>query len=590
MRIFLKPFTKISHIVVLTGMYFMLSACGGGNGGTTVNTTVVSPVAVSAVFPAEARAGETITVSGQQFGVTQGTSTLRINGVTATQITSWSDTRIEAIVPVGATTGNVTVSVGGVAGAPGRLNVLWQATNPVNVALSNAPLDQVNPQLTSDDAGGAIVVWQDHRVLTDVNNGGGDIYVQRVNNAGVPQWAADGVAISITARGKVRPQIVSDGMGGAIVVWVEIDIDTTFIGTTFTRGISTVYAQRVNSSGVPQWGANGVNLGATVSTGVVLNISTGLPIPQVVADGAGGAIIVWEEFSVIGGTLFRQYIQRVNNAGVKQWGAGGVAFVAQLSRAPHRAMQLLADGAGGAFVAWAGGPAVRIYAQYVNSAGVPQWAVNGVAVVGGVSPISSRPKLTTDGAGGVIIAWNGGAGLTAGVGLVAQRVNNVGMPQWGLNGVTIPVTGTNPVQVQITTDDAGGAIVGWTDTINIYVQRLNGAGVVQWAATGVAFGVAEPVVLPETTPLQLISDNTGGAMVVWEDFRSGVNDIYAQRVNDAGVPQWVNATTVSTAADRQALPQLVADGVGVAVVVWQDRRNGSDYGIHAQGITASGRQ
>ncbi len=569
MKIFLKPFIKISHIVVLTGMYFMLSACGGSDGGTTVNTTVVSPVAVSAVFPTEARAGETITVSGQQFGASQGTSTLSINGVIATQITSWSDTRIEAIVPIGATTGNVTVSVGGVAGAPGRLNVLWQATNPVNVAVSAAPLDQINPQLTTDGAGGAIMVWQDHRALTDSINGGGDIYAQRVNNAGVPQWAADGVAISTAAGGKVRPQTASDGAGGAIIVWADL---------------GNVYTQRVNSSGVSQWGTNGINLGTTLS--IVLGPSTnGLPIPQVLADGTGGAIIVWESFS-FSTNIYRQYIQRVNNAGVTQWGAGGVALTAEAGTS-SRGVRLLADGAGGAFVVW-GSPSVpnTIRAQHVNSAGVPQWTINGVDVAGGLANSISRPKLTTDGAGGVIITWNYNLSL-----LRAARVDSAGTLQWGLDGVAVPVVGTiAPVKVQIASDDAGGAIIGWTDFTNIYVQRLNGAGASQWAATGVALGIAEPFTASlETIPLQLIPDNVGGAMVVWEDFRSGVTDIYAQRVNDVGTPQWANATTISTAADQQARPQLVADGVGGAVVVWQDTRNGNSD-IYAQNISANGRQ
>lgn len=546
----------------------LLAACGD-SGSTTTNTTVVSPVAVSAVFPAEARAGETITVSGQQFGATQGTSTLRINGVTATQIVSWSDTQIEATVPAGATTGNVTVTVDGVAGAPGHLVVLWQATNPANVAVSAAPLDQINPQLTSDGAGGAIVVWQDHRVLTDANNGGGDIYAQRVNNAGVPQWAADGVAISTTARGKVRPQIASDGMGGAIIVWTD---------NALNQGYGDIYAQRVNSAGVPQWGVGGVSLGTAFGVGAVA--------PHIVADGAGGAIVVWNGLS----TSIQLRVQRVNSAGVPQWTSAGLALTAGSSN-EYLNNRLLADGAGGVFVVWSNFGTNGLRAQHVSGTGVEQWTAGGVnfVVAGTAASNPSRPKLTTDGAGGVIVAWNYSNSV------FAQRVSNTGAPQWG--AVTV-ATSTNvingSIQVQIVSDDAGGAIIGWADASEISVQRLNGAGVTQWAAAGVALGTMEPVgydtSLPETPLFQLIPDNSGGATVVWEDFRGGVTDLYAQRVNDAGVPQWANATTVCTAADRQARPQLAADGVGGAVVVWQDRRNGSDYDIYAQGITASGRQ
>jgi hypothetical protein len=55
-----------------------------------------------------------VTISGANFGATQGSSTVTFNGTTATP-TSWSATSIVAPVPAGATTGNVVVTVGGVA-------------------------------------------------------------------------------------------------------------------------------------------------------------------------------------------------------------------------------------------------------------------------------------------------------------------------------------------------------------------------------------------------------------------------------------------------------------------------------------------
>src|SRR5437660_3763853 len=55
-----------------------------------------------------------MTMHGGSFGATQGTSTVKFNGTSATP-TSWSATSISAAVPSGATTGNVVVTVGGVA-------------------------------------------------------------------------------------------------------------------------------------------------------------------------------------------------------------------------------------------------------------------------------------------------------------------------------------------------------------------------------------------------------------------------------------------------------------------------------------------
>src|SRR5215469_6407625 len=61
-------------------------------------------------------AGTAVSINGSNFGNTQGTSTVTFNGTAASSITSWTANSITAaIVPSAATTGNVVVTVGGVA-------------------------------------------------------------------------------------------------------------------------------------------------------------------------------------------------------------------------------------------------------------------------------------------------------------------------------------------------------------------------------------------------------------------------------------------------------------------------------------------
>lgn len=572
----------------------LLAACGD-SGSTTTNTTVVSPVAVSAVFPAEARAGETITVSGQRFGATQGTSTLSINGAVATQIASWSDTQIEATVPAGATTGNVTVSVDGVAGAPGHLVVLWQATNPVNVAVSAAAGDQDAPRIIADGAGGTIVVWQDQR------NGNHDIYAQRLSSAGAPLWSADGVAVTAIAGAQFAPQLVSDGAGGAIIAWRDQRNGASFD----IFGDSDLYAQRLNSAGVPQWAADGV----AIATGGRHQS------PQLISDGAGGAIIAWTYSLVSGNTVIADdiFAQRVDNAGVPQWTTGGVAL-ALAAVAPSNP-QLVSDGAGGAIMVWkdlrriANSTLTHIFAQRVNGAGMPQWDVDGVPVSdAAINPSTGNlyvdrfrfdPQLVTDGAGGAIVAWQDDS--TGNV--YVQRIDGAGARQWtAIDPLTpsVPPTDVNisPANPglseaqfpQLIPDGAGGAIVAWAEgvslgTLDVYAQRMNGAGVPQWAAGGVGIEVASGA---QSAP-QLIPDGEDGAILVWNDARGTDRDIYTQRLNNAGVAQWPTATVISTAVGSQTAPQIVPDGYGGAIVAWQDRRDGNND-IYAQRIGASGRQ
>jgi RHS repeat-associated protein len=79
-----------------------------------VNFTIVSVPNISNLNPTSGPVGTSVTITGTNFGSSQGSSTVSFNGTTAT-VTSWSATSIVAPVPSGATTGNVIVTVSGVA-------------------------------------------------------------------------------------------------------------------------------------------------------------------------------------------------------------------------------------------------------------------------------------------------------------------------------------------------------------------------------------------------------------------------------------------------------------------------------------------
>jgi IPT/TIG domain len=83
------------------------------NGVTFAVTTGAAPT-ITNLNPTSGMVGTPVTITGTNLGATQGTSTLTFNGIAAAP-SSWSATSIVAPVPTGATTGNVVVTVGGVA-------------------------------------------------------------------------------------------------------------------------------------------------------------------------------------------------------------------------------------------------------------------------------------------------------------------------------------------------------------------------------------------------------------------------------------------------------------------------------------------
>ena len=75
--------------------------------------TVVSAPSITSLSITSGAVGAAVTITGTNFGSSQGSSTVTFNGTAAT-VTSWSATSIAVTVPTGATTGNVVVFASGV--------------------------------------------------------------------------------------------------------------------------------------------------------------------------------------------------------------------------------------------------------------------------------------------------------------------------------------------------------------------------------------------------------------------------------------------------------------------------------------------
>ncbi len=96
------------------------------NGPVTVNMygvasngvqfTVEGQSNISSISPTSGPVGSSVTISGSGFGATQSTSTVTFDTIPAS-VTSWGDTQVVATVPSGASTGPVSVVVGGISGS-----------------------------------------------------------------------------------------------------------------------------------------------------------------------------------------------------------------------------------------------------------------------------------------------------------------------------------------------------------------------------------------------------------------------------------------------------------------------------------------
>ena len=445
----------------------------------------------------------------------------------------------------------------------------WPSDPTVNVPVCTASGAQQSPCVLADGAGGAIVAWQDGR-------GTNDIYAQRISASGVVQWTANGVALCTATGRQEYPVIASDGAGGAIVAWED------YRNAPYDQWwLRDIYAQRISAAGVVQWAADGVAL-CTVANDQL--------DPVIAPDGAGGAIVVWCDYrnSLPADNNADVYAQRISATGAIQWTAGGIALCGAADWQGYP--QITPDGAGGAIVSWQDARSGKdhIYGQRISAEGAPQWSWDGVALCMAADH-QLISGITSDGAGGAISTWQNVSTLGAND-IGAQRVSASGAVQWGADGVTVcAATGDQFVPVAAS-DGANGAIVAWMDrrpgfgADDIYVQRISAGGAVQWTANGVALCTASGA---QQYPC-VLADGAGGAIVAWQDGRSGNEDVYAQRVSSEGAPQWTaNGVALSTASGTQVLPASAPDGVGGAIVTWGDSRvSGTD--IYAQAVKGNG--
>ena len=440
----------------------------------------------------------------------------------------------------------------------------WSTNPAVNNAICTATNNQSNTSIVSDGSGGAIITWVDERIGV----GDTEIYAQRINSVGIVQWTADGIEICDGSSVPNNPALVSDGFGGAIITWEDY---------RYGSGLPAIFGQRINSAGVVQWIADGVEIGEGI---------WGQYFAQIVSDGAGGAIITWEDELIFGSPDI--YAQRVNASGVIQWPTYGIAICSAANN--QKSPKILSDGSGGAIITWTdfrSGASPDIYAQRVNSTGATQWLADGVAISTAAN-IQNLPAIISDELGGAIITWQDNrSGSTYDI--YAQHINSTGIAQWTANGLSICTAANNQNSPTLVYDGSGGAIITWQDNRNgiyndIYSQRVNAAGTVQWTADGVVLSTAAE---NQSYPA-IVSDGSGGALITWQDNRSGLSyDIYVQHINATGTVQWTaDGVSVSTAFANQTSPTIVSDGAGGAIITWKDNRNGS-FDIYVQNVCAS---
>lgn len=400
-------------------------------------------------------------------------------------------------------------------------------------------------------------------------------------------WIPNGVPICVNPECGARlPVACSDGAGGAFIAWQ---------GATLSNLDINVYVHHILATGDldPLWPPLGV-------------LVCGAPDEQtprsIVADGSGGVFVAWEDRRDASTPPNHTdlYVSRVTGDGAvaPRWPADGAP--ACTTRGNQVSPRLTTSGAGGAFLAWNDGRdgtshGSDIYAQHFTVDGevAAGWPVNGrpIVAIGGNQFIASA-FLPTE-AGGAWFIWADGRG---GMGeLYGLKVLGDGTlePGWNENGNLLVGGPTFKGAPSVVSDGAGGAYLGWIDSIgdietfDVYAIRLlaDGSPHPSWPVTGL------PVCTAYYVQQGLHADaDASGLALGWDDYRGINGDIYGQRLTPDGsiATGWVMDGVL--VADRYQFEQteaLIADGSGGLFVAFEHDEVPQKVYVQHMGVNAA---
>jgi hypothetical protein len=515
-------------------------------------TVTQPPPAISALSPAAGAVGASVTISGSGFGATQGSSTVTLNGTSATP-SSWSDTSIVVTVPSGATTGNIVVTVNGLSSNGANFTVLavsiaslTPASAPVgaSVTITGSGFGTIQQDVSTVSFNGTTAVaisWSDAKVVAVVSNGTtsgpvsvtvGGVTSNSLNftvtappsiTSVSPNTGAAGAQVSITGSGFGSVQgsgtVQVGSKAGTVVSWS----DTSVVATVATGSVSGT--AQVRQSGV---GSNSVAFTVVTATITSVSPTSGPAGTQVTISGSGfgslqGAGQVWlgtaaAQVSSWGDSQVAATVASGSNSGTAQilqngvW-SNSVAFTVT-GGAPHITSINPSTGSAGTVVTIQGtgfgssqGSGIAWIAA--SQASVNSWSDTQVSATVGSSAVSGVAKIQQNGLWSNAVTFtvpvnSGGSQLTLNPNVINMLVGDTRLIQ-ALGSNSQPVTGltwtsSDSTIVTLSTDDPpvitsvapGNATItagSASADVTVYSGSALPVGTVIWSNPGDGSGV-----------------------------------------------------------------------------------------------------
>jgi hypothetical protein len=419
-----------------------------------------------------------------------------------------------------------------------RVDTSGTVYDPSGVRVSTSSGDQHNPSVCFGDTN-YLVVWEDRR------NGLEDIYGARVNQAGNVLDTA-GIAIATTSDDQYVPSVASDGTN-YLVVWEE-EHQTGF----------DIYAARVDQTGT-----------VLDPMGIGVSTFTGNQEFAVVAFDGTNYMVAWQDER---NGSWDIYVARVDTLGnvLDQFGIPVTTDTAKCQ------VPAIAFDGTNYLVLWekSRNASVDICGTRVDKDGN---VLDPSGITVSVAPDSQQyPSVAFDGTNYLVVWQDRRSGRRDIYGTRVDILGNV-LDPGGIaittetNAQEIPsVAFSNTHYLIMWGERTGPWWAWWESEDDICGTRVDQAGSILDTT-----GITISTVANSQTTGDIAFDGTN-YLVVWHDERNWLSsdlDIYAARVDQSGTVLDPECIAISTSSGDQHNPS-VCFGDTNYLVVWEDRRNG----------------
>jgi hypothetical protein len=466
-------------------------------------------------------------------------------------------------------------------------DLLWGGGEGIQVCNQEGGRQEL-PKICSDGEGGAFVSWQDNRNMEESNR---DIYVQRIDNEGNLLWSEsdEGIPLCTASEEQNLPRIIESEPGSAIVVWQDMrqDQDTYDIYGMRIGGEDEMVRLWEGEQGIPISVAEGNQQGFRINSGF-----------------EGGAFIVWEDNRFGGFPEVDIWAQQISVDGEIQWDENGIVVCGAAEEGDDGLFTqgspvIFATADQSCVIVWGDqrSGSRSIFSQKLNPEGESQWEENGVQLFEGMDYSTSYHQIHSIGHGEFVITWLDGRHQRNTIPYIqycTSDVERIMNTEFSTNGIPVIEPNENSAREAFSfVSEDNSTILVWEDSRrgqqSIYAQRISQQGERLWGEAGILCVESEN--RGEKLPYAC-TDGNGGFIVAWrEDTNNTFTNIHSQRLDENGRRLWGNDGVLLTGNDvDERVAQVIPDGEGGAVIVWEANVPGTEIDLRTQRIDANGRK